>query len=48
MTTIECKFFTNTSDKIDPELLSFCKEIAVTKQVSYYEITNDNEYTVGR
>lgn len=36
MTTIECKFFTNTSDKIDPELLSFCKEIAVTKQVSYY------------
>ncbi len=33
---IECKFFTNTSDTIDTELLKFCQDIAITKLVSYY------------
>ena len=33
-TFLECKFFTNTQDIIDPDLLKFCKQISKEKQLS--------------
>ena len=31
---LECKFFTNTNETIDPKLKKFCEEISKTKQIS--------------
>ena len=33
-TFLECKFFTNTQDTIEPDLLDFCKTISESKQLS--------------